>query len=107
MKVKNRIKRNVDFNKVIDEGSVIKADSLTMYFMKNNLDRSRIGISIPKKSGHAVLRNKMRRQIRAIVGQTFDLTKSIDYVFVARKKFDVNAFEKTKADIVYLIGKVG
>ena len=107
MKVLNRIKKNVEFNKVIEEGQLIKSDSLALYFLENELGYTRIGISIPKKSGHAVVRNKMKRQIRAIIAKNVDLTKSIDIALIARKQYDVNQFIKTETDLVNLIKKVG
>ena len=107
MKVLNRIKKNVEFNKVIDEGTVIKSDSLTLYFLENKLGYTRIGISIPRKSGNAVVRSKMRRQIRAIIAQDVDLSKSIDAILIARKQYDIGKFEKTRSDLNYLIKKVG
>ena len=107
MKVLNRIKKNVEFNKVIDEGRVIKSDSLTLYFLENKLGYTRFGISIPRKSGNAVVRSKMRRQIRAIIAQDVDLTKSIDAILIARKQYDIGKFEKTRSDLNYLIKKVG
>ena len=107
MKVLNRIKKNVEFNKVIDEGQLIKSDTLTLYFLENKLGYTRIGISIPKKSGNAVIRNKMRRQIRAIIASDVDLSKSRDIVLVARKQYSVDQFEKTRSDLNYLIKKVG
>lgn len=107
MKVLNRIKKNVEFNKVIDDGGVIKTDTLTLHFLKNELGYTRIGISIPRKSGNAVVRNKMRRQIRAIIAQTTDYSKSIDLILIARKQYDVENFEKTRKDIEYLFSKVG
>lgn len=107
MKVLNRIKKNAEFNKVIDEGKLIKSDSLTLYFLENSLGYTRIGISIPKKSGKAVVRNKIKRQIRAIISQDVKLDKSFDCVLIARKQYDVKKFEKTRSDIKYLIEKVG
>ena len=107
MKVLNRIKKNVEFNKVIEEGQLIKSDSLALYFLENELGYTRIGISIPKKSGHAVVRNKMKRQIRAIIAKDVDLTKSIDIILVARKQYDINQFIKTENDLVNLMKKVG
>lgn len=107
MKVLNRIKKNAEFNKVIDEGKLIKSDSLSLYFLENNLGYTRIGISIPKKSGKAVVRNKMKRQIRAIIAKDVKLDKSFDYILIARKQYDVKQFEKTRSDINYLVEKVG
>lgn len=107
MKVKNRIKKNDEFNKVIDEGELLKSDSVALYFLKNALGYTRVGISIPKKSGNAVVRNKMKRQIRASVAGVTNYEKSYDVVIIARKKFDINLFSRTKEDIKNLIEKVG
>lgn len=107
MKVLNRIKKNVEFNKVIDKGQIIKADSVTIYFQENALGYTRIGISIPKKSGTAVVRNKMKRQIRAIIASDISLDKSVDAVIIARKNYDISNFLKTKEDIKELFKKVG
>lgn len=107
MKVKNRIKKHDEFNKVIDEGELLKSDSITLYFLKNTLNYTRVGISIPKKSGHAVLRNKMKRQIRAAIAEVCDYEKSFDIVMVARKRFDINCFTRTKEDVKNLLEKVG
>ena len=107
MKVLNRIKKNADFNKVIDEGKQVKSDSLTLYFLENELGYTRIGISIPKRSGNAVVRNKMKRQIRAIIASDVNLNKSFDIVLIARKQFNIDEFTKTRIDLDYLFKKVG
>lgn len=107
MKVTNRVKRYTDFQKVINEGSLIRANVLYGYFLKNDLDHTRFGISIPTKSGHAVHRNKMKRQIRAAIASVCDYSKGYDIVLIARKEFDVENYEQTLADIEEIIRKVG
>ena len=107
MKVENRIKKNLEFNKVIENGILNRTESLTLYFMKNNYNRLRIGISVPRKSGNAVVRNKITRQIRAIIAQNADYKLSFDLIIVVRKQYDVNSFVKTKDELIYLLGKVG
>lgn len=107
MKVKYRVKKHNEFQKVILEGKFEKTSSLTLYFLENNLGYARVGISIPTKSGSAVIRNKMKRQIRAILSKELDLNKSFDLIFIARRNYDINNFERTTSDIVSLINKVG
>lgn len=107
MKVKNRVKRYDEFQKVINFGEQVRSKSLVMYFLKNELNYARVGISIPKKSGIAVLRNRIKRQIRAILGSELDLNLSYDLIFISRKDFDTNNFEATKHDIHELLAKVG
>lgn len=107
MKIINRIKRHEEFNKVIDEGKLLKSDSISLYYLKNDRGYTRIGISVPKKSGNAVVRNKIKRQIRAIIACSTDYKKSCDIVMIARKRFDIDKFENSKSDIVNLLEKVG
>ncbi len=107
MKVKNRVKKYNEFQKVISEGKILKSPSLTLYYLSNDLGYARVGISIPTKSGSAVVRNKMRRQIRAILAKELDINKSFDYILIARRNYDINNFEKTTSDIVSLFSKVG
>lgn len=107
MKVENRVKKYSDFQKVINLGKSYRTPTLTLYFLNNDLNRSRIGISVSKKSGNAVTRNKIKRQIRAIISLEMDLSKSLDYVFIVRKEFDVQNFQNTRRDIKELIEKVG
>ena len=107
MKVQNRIKKYEEFQEVINEGKFLSIDSFNVYFKQNSLNYARIGISIPKKSGNAVIRNRMKRQIRAAIADSFNLTLSVDLILIARKSFDINNFSKTKNDIIELVKKVG
>lgn len=107
MKVQNRIKKYEEFQEVINEGKFLSIDSFNVYFKQNSLNYARIGISIPKKSGNAVIRNRMKRQIRAAIADSFNLSLSLDLILIARKSFDINNFSKTKNDIIELVKKVG
>ena len=107
MKVENRVKKYSDFQKVLNLGESIRSSTLTLFFLSNDLNRSRIGISVSKKCGNAVVRNKIKRQIRAIISLEMDLTKPIDYVFIVRKEFDIKNFSQSRLDIKSLIEKVG
>jgi len=107
MKVQNRIKKYKEFQDVINEGKFLCVDSFNVYFKQNSLKYARIGISIPKKSGNAVIRNKMKRQIRAAIAQEFNFNLSLDIVLIARKLFNIDNFSKTKTDIIELVKKVG
>ncbi len=107
MKVINRVKKYPEFQEVINKGQNLKVNTLNCYFLKNSLGYTRFGISIPTKSGHAVVRNKMKRQIRAAIAMKCDYKLPFDIVIIARNKFDIENFEQTKADIEELLKKVG
>lgn len=99
MIVKNRIKDHSEFQEVIAKGLLERTKSLAIYYLNNDLGYTRIGISVPKKSGNAVVRNKIKRQIRAICALTTDFSKSVDIVFIIRKGYDVKNFNGIKEEI--------
>ena len=87
MKKKFRLKRNEEISKIVNSKQVVHTVSFSIYYQKNTLHQSRICISVSKKIGHAVLRNKIKRQVREMVKQCFDFQKEVDYVLVIRKKY--------------------
>lgn len=83
------IKKNQEFNNIIKTGDEIKNKYLKVYFCKNQLSHIRFGISVPKKIGNAVLRNKIKRQVKEILRFDLPSYKNInnDYVIIINKSF--------------------
>ena len=87
MKVKYRVKTHEDFQEVIKAKQTVSNRIYVLYYKKNNLDHSRVGISASKKLGNAVVRNKIRRQIRMMAKEVIDFDFSIDYCIIVRKTY--------------------
>ena len=105
MIVKNRIKKYSEFQKVIEADNVKKTGFFVSYTLENELGYSRFGISVPKKTGNAVIRNRIKRQVRSAIGQSTDFEKSVDIVLIVRKSYDINQFTKVKSEIQELLNK--
>ena len=99
MIVKNRIKKYSEFQKAIAEGEVKKTSFFVSYTLTNELGYSRFGISVPKKIGTAVLRNRVKRQVRSAIGQSTDFSKSVDVVLIVRKTYQTEEFALAKSEI--------
>ena len=99
MIVKNRIKKYSEFQKVIEEGDVKKTCFFVSYAIKNELGYSRFGISVPKKTGNAVVRNRIKRQVRSAIGQSTDFIKPVDTVLIIRKNYDTENFSQVLSEI--------
>lgn len=104
MKVKFRIKKNTDFDRIIKNGIHLKSDILNIHVLKNeNVGHIRVGVSASTKLGNAVVRNKIKRQIRALVNEIFDFDACFDVIVIAKKNFLDNEYKTNKALLVNLL----
>ncbi|MDD3743649.1 MAG: ribonuclease P protein component [Bacillota bacterium] len=82
----HRLKKNVEFQRIYRKGSYIATKALVAYVKPNNLKETRIGITVSKKYGKSVKRNRIRRLIIESYRLLKDKVKpGYDIVFVARK----------------------
>uniref|UniRef100_UPI00262BD9EA ribonuclease P protein component n=1 Tax=uncultured Methanobrevibacter sp. TaxID=253161 RepID=UPI00262BD9EA len=61
------VKKSEDFSNIIHNCDYVKNKSYVIYYNDNGLDYYRFGISVGKKLGKAVYRNKYKRQLRFII----------------------------------------
>lgn len=80
------LKKDSDFRKVYKHGKSIANRYLVMYILKNKSDSSRVGISISKKVGKAITRNRIRRLVKEVYRLDIDskVKNGYDIVFIAR-----------------------
>ena len=104
----NRLKKNHDFQKVISNSQQKVSKYFVIYYMKNNLNLARYGISISKRFINAVGRNKIRRRIRSILDKVNIYNVSYDIIIIIRKPIinkDFSFFEKKLMEILEWINK--
>ncbi|MEH7117427.1 ribonuclease P protein component [Neobacillus vireti] len=110
MKKEFRIKKNNDFQAAFKRGRSFANRQFVVYTLeKEEQDFFRIGLSVSKKIGNAVTRNRIKRYVRQSV---FELQEQLavgkDYVIIARKPVaDMDFFEVKKSlTHVLKVGKV-
>lgn len=106
MKVINRIKANEDFALTIKTGKTLQNDSYRLHIARNDLGHTRVGVSVSKKLGNAVVRNRVKRQIRAICDSVIDYNEqALDIVVIAKANFLNKTFAANKSsfgDLLHL-----
>ena len=107
MKVINRIKANDDFALAIKNGKSLRSNSYFIHYRKNDYSYCRIGISVSKKIGNAVTRNRIKRQVRAMCDALIDyISSSLDIVIIIKNGFLEKDFHENKEMLQNLISKV-
>ena len=93
MKIINRIKASEDFALAIKKGKVQRNPSYTIHYRENEYTYTRVGISVSSKLGNAVVRNRIKRQVRMICDELLCYTQPVDIVIVVRKNYLDHSFE--------------
>jgi len=106
MKKENRLLKNQDFKKVLDKKQSVSCGELVIYSKENELNMTRIGISVSSKLGNSVVRHKIKRQISEMVREIFDMNKNIDIVIIVRKKFLENSFFENSKVLKKMLFKI-
>lgn len=94
MKKINRLLDNKDFTKVLNKGRKAKVEGCLVAVKPNKELHARIGVSVSKKVGKAVVRVRVRRQIRAMIG-SFDIYSfPYDIVIIPNPSFLQQSYEQ-------------
>jgi ribonuclease P protein component len=91
-----RITKKEDFQKVIKEGKAIPVEGWTAYILKKESGRTRFGISVSKKSGKPVHRNRVKRIFREIFRLNKHSLPLSDIVVIYKGEAKGINFEETK-----------
>lgn len=98
-----RLKRKSDFDKVFSKGKKCYGRSLKMLYI--NSDSLKIGFSVSKKHGNAVVRNRIKRLLRAAVRERLPYIKNNYFIVFLPKIQEFYEFDEYKSDISFLLKK--
>jgi ribonuclease P protein component len=80
-----RLTDSSEFEKVYRQGTAYRGKLLSVHAFPNELGNLRLGLSVSKKVGNAVVRNTIRRRLREIFGSAApQVGGSLDLVVSAR-----------------------
>ena len=102
-----RLLRRIEFRRVYEQGRRRRAPICTVFYLANGLSYSRLGITVPKALGKAVLRNRVKRRLREVfrVNQE-NLPQGWDIVLNPGERVAAIPFPKLEEEILRLLPHV-
>ena len=104
MKKINIVKKNEEFARIIKSINPYKTSPYIIYIERNNSNIYHFGISVSKKIGNAVIRNKTKRQIKSIIDKK-DYKNNFNCIIIVRKNFLNNSFSENEKILLEVFNK--
>lgn len=103
-----RMKKRKQFLHVAEQGTRVIASGMVVQVCSSKEPGVRIGFTVTKKVGGAVVRNRVRRRLREVVRLSPDIHKlnGYDLVFIGRQSTENRPFSKLKSDLSYVLHQI-
>lgn len=107
MKKAYRIKKNEEFQSIFKNGKSFANRQLVIYHIKKPGQKHfRIGLSVGKKIGNAVTRNRIKRYLRQAFHELEnDIKSEVDIIIIARQPTKNMGFHEVKKSLNHLLYK--
>ena len=105
---KYNIRKNSEFRAVYKRGKSFSNYLLVLYVYRSRSDFNRLGVSVSKKVGKSVTRNRIKRLIKECYRSNSDhINKGYDFVFIARNPAKGKNYKDIEKSIINLFNKAG
>lgn len=109
MQKRYRLRRRGDFRRTFRKGTSVANRQFVVYrSVRKEEGPVRIGISVSRKVGNAVTRNRIKRLVKEITRRWVDsLPPDTDLILIARKPAADMDFHRMKSSLGHLMNKAG
>ena len=99
-----RVKKEKDFNAIFKEGESVANRRFVIYRLANSQEHFRVGLSVSKKLGNAVMRNQIKRRIRHIlIDHRNELVDNVDFIVIARKGVENLEYAELEKNLLHVL----
>lgn len=99
MKKINILKNSRDFDRIIKKYKPYKYKDYIIYLERDTNDMYKFGLSVGKKIGNAVERNKVKRQLKSIIDQK-DYQNNFNCIIIVGRGINEKTFEERKENLL-------
>jgi len=98
-----RVKRQKDFDKIFKAKDSSANRKFVIYKLNQEQKHFRVGLSVSKKLGNAVTRNRVKRLMRHAIREMADHLETTDFVLIARPGVEDLSFHDVKSNLKHLL----
>lgn len=98
-----RVKRERDFSAIFKLGKNVANKKFVLYTLNQAQPHFRVGLSVSKRLGNAVTRNRIKRHLRhAVMAHRAHLAHE-DFVIIARKGVEDLDYHEIESNLVHVL----
>ena len=102
-----RIVRGSEYRAVYDAGLKLHSERFVLFAKANTLGHHRLGITVSRKVGGAVVRNRVKRLFREIFRRSsVEIHPSFDIVLNAKRGCAEAGYRELRAEYLVAIGRI-
>lgn len=103
MKKSYRVKRDKDFKAIFQTGTSVANRKFVLYSLPKEQAHYRVGLSVSKRLGNAVVRNRIKRKLRHLVQELGPHLEVRDFVIIARKGVEELSYEEMRQHLIHVL----
>ena len=102
MKKINILKSSRDFDRIIKKNKPYKYKDYIIYLERNTNDIYKFGLSVGKKIGNAVNRNKVKRQLKSIIDEK-DYQNNFNCIIIVGRGINERTFDEKRKNLLFAL----
>jgi len=105
MKKINILKNSRDFDRIIKKNRPYKYKDYIIYIERETNDIYKFGLSVGKKIGNAVNRNKIKRQLKSIISKK-DYQNNFNCIIIVGKGINEKTFQERENNLLIALNNL-
>lgn len=99
------LKENNDFGRIVKNYKPFKYKEFIVYLEQTNEKKYKFGLSVGKKIGNAVRRNRVKRQLKSIISKK-DYKSNFNCIIIVNRNVNLVDYNIMSKDLYYIFDKL-